>query len=32
MGYSRAQAIEALRVCDNNKEHAANYLLGGGFS
>jgi len=27
MGFSAQQVKEALRVCDNNKEHAMNYLL-----
>lgn len=27
MGFSRMQAVEALRVCGGNKEMAANYLL-----
>ena len=28
MGFTEAQVKEALRICDNNKEHATNYLLG----
>lgn len=27
MGFSRMQAVEALRVCGGNREMAANYLL-----
>jgi DNA damage-inducible protein 1 len=27
LGYTRAQVIEALSICDGNKEHAATYLL-----
>lgn len=29
MGFSEAQVREALRVCDGNKDQAANYLLSG---
>jgi hypothetical protein len=29
MGFSRSQVVEALKITDNNREHAANYLLGG---
>ena len=30
MGFTRAQAVEALRLCDGNREQAANYLVSGG--
>ena len=30
MGFTAPQVREALRVCDNNKEHAMNYLLNQG--
>lgn len=30
MGFTKAQAVEALKICDGNKEQAANYLLTGG--
>ena len=29
MGFTEAKVREALRICDNNKEHATNYLLSG---
>ena len=32
MGYSRDKVIEALSVCDGNKEHAGTYLTQGGNS
>ena len=30
MGFPEPKVKEALKICDNNKEHAMNYLLGGG--
>lgn len=27
MGFTRAQVLEALSICDGIKEHAATYLL-----
>ena len=32
MGFSRDKVIEALSVCDGNKEHAGTYLTQGGNS
>lgn len=28
MGFEKSRVIEALSICDGNKEHAATYLLG----
>ena len=30
MGFERAKVLEALSVCEGNKEHAATYLMQGG--
>ena len=27
LGFTRAQVVEALSICDGNKEHAATYLM-----
>ena len=30
MGFTKARVLEALSICDGNKEHALNYLTSGG--
>eukprot|EP00245_Coleochaete_scutata_P007428 TRINITY_DN22839_c0_g1_i1.p1 TRINITY_DN22839_c0_g1~~TRINITY_DN22839_c0_g1_i1.p1 ORF type:complete len:420 (-),score=96.04 TRINITY_DN22839_c0_g1_i1:511-1770(-) len=30
LGFDRARVVEALAVCQNNEEHAASFLFGGG--
>jgi hypothetical protein len=29
LGFEKARVLEALSICDGNKEHAATYLMGG---
>jgi len=29
MGFTREKVVEALSICDGNKEHAATYLMQG---
>ena len=30
MGFKREQVMEALAICEGNKEHALNYLMSSG--
>ena len=32
MGFSKEKVLEALTICDGNKDHALNYLTSGAGS
>ena len=32
MGFDKPKVLEALNICDGNKEHALNYLMSGAGS